>query len=326
MWRSYGDAEIPIEESSRKGKPPPTSGVVFVGEIAVGETAPLLTPPHRTESASMIAALALTLAALPAAPAAIQSSSNQSSPTQASLGGLSVTPFAPTMQANLVGARMLNVRLNLPTQAWQEEFILAIPSTVAWPAPVLTLFHGYGEEPDDVVANSPLVGEAMARGFVVFIPLGAHKYNYGIDYAQRNIELAFEFLSARLPIDLDRIYAAGFSMGGGASDARRDRWAHSFFGVGGSASSGRAAMRCTTSSGRSPNASWTRRAVPKRLVTAGNAAPRGRLNRIAGPPAAMTRRWTSAISSRGSTSASTSTSSPSALRRSRKAGRSRGAE
>ena len=119
MWRSYGDAEIPIEESSRKGKPPPTSGVVFVGEIAVGETAPLLTPPHRTESASMIAALALTLAALPAAPAAIQSSSNQSSPTQASLGGLSVTPFAPTMQANLVGARMLNVRLNLPTQAWQ---------------------------------------------------------------------------------------------------------------------------------------------------------------------------------------------------------------
>lgn len=217
MWRSYGDAEIPIEESSRKGKPPPTSGVVLVGEIAVGETAPLLTPPHRTESASMIAALALTLAALPAAPAAIQSSSNQSSPTQASLGGLSVTPFAPTMQANLVGARMLNVRLNLPTQAWQEEFILAIPSTVAWPAPVLTLFHGYGEEPDDVVANSPLVGEAMARGFVVFIPLGAHKYNYGIDYAQRNIELAFEFLSARLPIDLDRIYAAGFSMGGGAA-------------------------------------------------------------------------------------------------------------
>jgi len=128
-----------------------------------------------------------------------------------------VTPFAPTMQANLVAARMLNVRLNLPSQAWQEEFILAIPATVAWPAPVLTLFHGYGEEPGDVVANSPLVGEAMARGFVVFIPLGAHKYNYGVDYAQRNIELAFEFLSARLPLDLDRIYAAGFSMGGGAA-------------------------------------------------------------------------------------------------------------
>ena len=128
-----------------------------------------------------------------------------------------MTPFAPTMQANLVAARMLNVRLNLPSQAWQEEFILAIPATVAWPAPVLTLFHGYGEEPGDVVANSPLVGEAMARGFVVFIPLGAHKYNYGIDYAQRNIELAFEFLSARLPLDLDRIYAAGFSMGGGAA-------------------------------------------------------------------------------------------------------------
>ena len=165
----------------------------------------------------MIVALALSLAALQAAPAAAQSPSNQGSPTQASLGGLSVTPFSPTMQANLVAARMLNVRLNLPQQTWQEEFILAIPSTVIWPAPVLTLFHGYGEEPADVVANSPLVGEAMARGFVVFIPLGAHKYNYGIDYAQRNIELAFEFLSGRLPLDLDRVYAAGFSMGGGAA-------------------------------------------------------------------------------------------------------------
>ncbi|MDG1490530.1 MAG: hypothetical protein P8R43_01480, partial [Planctomycetota bacterium] len=127
----------------------------------------------------MIFALALSLAAFQGAPASAQSPTSQGAPTQTSLGGLSVTPFAPTMQANLVGARMLNVTLNLPTQAWQEEFILAIPPTVAWPAPVLTLFHGYGEEPADLVAK-PLVGEAMSRGYVVFIPLGAHKYNYGI--------------------------------------------------------------------------------------------------------------------------------------------------
>ncbi len=182
----------------------------------MGEAAPLPASPHRTDSASMIFALALSLAAFQGAPASAQSPTSQGAPTQTSLGGLSVTPFAPTMQANLVGARMLNVTLNLPTQAWQEEFILAIPATVAWPAPVLTLFHGYGEEPADLVAK-PLVGEAMSRGYVVFIPLGAHKYNYGIDYSQRNIELAFEFLSARLPIDLDRVYAAGFSMGGGAA-------------------------------------------------------------------------------------------------------------
>ena len=165
----------------------------------------------------MIVALALTLAAFQGAPASAPGPTSQGAPTQASLGGLSVTPFTPSMQANLVAARMVNIRLNLPTQTWQEEFILAIPSTVVWPAPVLTLFHGYGEEPADVVLNSPLVGEAMGRGCIVFIPLGAHKYNYGIDYAQRNVELAFEFLSARLPIDLDRIYAAGFSMGGGAA-------------------------------------------------------------------------------------------------------------
>ena len=178
----------------------------------------------------MIVALALSLAAIqgtttqgsptqgsPPQSSPTQSPAAQGAPTQSSLGGFSVTPFTPSMQWNLVAARMLDVRLSLPGQDWQEQFILAIPTTVTWPAPVLTLFHGYGEEPADVVQNSPLVNEAMARGYVVFIPLGAHKYNYGIEYAQRNIELAFEFLVARLPLDLDRIHAAGFSMGGGAA-------------------------------------------------------------------------------------------------------------
>ena len=168
----------------------------------------------------MIVALALSLAAIQGGAAqapSVPSPAAQGAPTTSSLGGFSVTPFTPAMQWNLVAARMLDVRLSLPGQDWQEQFILAIPTAVTWPAPVLTMFHGYGEEPADVIQNSPLVAEAMARGYVVFVPLGAHKYNYGIEYAQRNIELTFQFLSARLPIDLDRIHAVGFSMGGGAA-------------------------------------------------------------------------------------------------------------
>ena len=63
--------------------------------------------------------------------------------------------------------------------------------------------------------------------------------------------------------------------------------------------------------GRRPKASSARRAVPNRLVTSGSSAPRTRVNSSAGPPAAITRRWISAASSRASTSASTTHSSPS---------------
>ena len=160
----------------------------------------------------MIATLILSLAALQSGAAL-----PQGTPTQSSLGGTFVTPFAPSLQAGVLPGRMLEITMNLPGQLWQETFVIGIPQIVQYPAPVLTLFHGYGEEPRDVIANTPLVADAMARGWIVFIPLGAHKFNYGIEYAQRNIELSFQFLNTRLPIDLDRIYSVGFSMGGGAA-------------------------------------------------------------------------------------------------------------
>src|SRR5690606_20744110 len=66
---------------------------------------------------------------------------------------------------------------------------------------------------------------------------------------------------------------------------------------------------------RSPNASRARAAVPKRLVTSGKSAPSTLRKSRAGPPAAMTRRWISATSSRADTGAVTSTRSPSRRRR-----------
>ena len=156
---------------------------------------------------------------VPLALAVLQSSTPvpQGTPTQSSLGGTFVNPFTPALDIGVMPGRMLQITMNFPGQTWQEEFVLGIPRRVRYPAPVLTLFHGYGEEPAQVVQNTALVQDAMARGWVVYIPLGAHKFNYGIEYAQRNIELSFEFLGSRLPLDLDRIYAVGFSMGGGAA-------------------------------------------------------------------------------------------------------------
>ena len=138
-------------------------------------------------------------------------------PTQETLGGVFTTPVTPPLTGGVIDGRLLEITMNIPGQTWQERFVLGIPGNMQTPAPVLTLFHGYGEEPVNVVQNSTIAQEAMARGWLVFIPLGAHQYNYGIDYAQENIELAFEFVGSRLPIDMDRIYGVGFSMGGGAA-------------------------------------------------------------------------------------------------------------
>jgi len=159
-------------------------------------------------------AIACTLGTAFAAP---QQSAPPIGSTSASLGGSMVSSTAPPMTAMALNARVLQITLNLPGQTWAETFVIGIPHGVTGPAPVLTLFHGYGEDPNEVLANAgDLVTEALARGWIVFIPHGAHDYNYGIDYAQENIELTFDLIAARLPIDYERIYAVGFSMGGGA--------------------------------------------------------------------------------------------------------------
>ena len=113
----------------------------------------------------------------------------------------------------------------------------------------------------------------------------------------------------------------------GARPTRRrsiatSRAPHSFAGVGGSSVSARWTSRLISCSGRSPNASSARRAVPNRLVTSGKSAPLTLVKSSAGPPAAMTRRWISAASRWASTGAATSTRSSSRRRRSRKARRS----
>lgn len=178
--------------------------------------------PRRPTAMAIIRSLAIacTLGSAFAALEASSAAQTQTAPigsTSASLGGSFVSPMAPPMTAMALNARILEITLNLPGQTWSETFIIGIPHGVTGPAPVLALFHGYGESPDEVLANTDLVTEALARGWVVFIPHGAHDYNYGIDYAQENIELTFDLIAARLPIDPERIYAVGFSMGGGAA-------------------------------------------------------------------------------------------------------------
>lgn len=140
--------------------------------------------------------------------------------TAADLGGAFTDAVSPPISTlGLGGLDTVTYQLNLPYRRWKEEFTVVRPAPGApMPYPVLTLFHGFGETPQALLNNTPLAAEAAARGWLVVIPTGAHVFNYGIDYAQDNIEDVFEALATLgYVMDLDRIYAVGFSMGGGAA-------------------------------------------------------------------------------------------------------------
>ena len=145
---------------------------------------------------------------------------------EAALGGSFGNPFALQLQANLVGRNLVEFTIDstqIAGSAWSESFLVGFPSNPIQPTPVLVLFHGYGETPQDVLANSDFFEMGMQRGWIVVAPLGAHTVNYGIEYSQLNVEAALALLagtiapSLGMTVDADRFYAVGFSMGGGGA-------------------------------------------------------------------------------------------------------------
>ena len=145
---------------------------------------------------------------------------------EAALGGSFGNPFGLQLQANLVGRNLVNFTIDsaqIAGSGWSESFLVGFPSNPVQPTPVLVLFHGYGETPQDVLDNSDFFEMGMKRGWIVVAPLGAHTYNYGIEYSQLNVEAALALLagtiapSVGMTVDADRFYAVGFSMGGGGA-------------------------------------------------------------------------------------------------------------
>jgi len=153
----------------------------------------------------------------PAQRSALTSLTRQGQGSQsATLGGRIVSPTGAGISVRRTLARhVYHVEINNTGTAWTENFLLGIPPQRVPNTPLLVLFHSYSVSEWDCLANTSLFRDAMARGWYVCAPRGAHDVNYGIPYAQVNIEAALDFVTSLLPIAEDRIYGVGFSMGGG---------------------------------------------------------------------------------------------------------------
>ncbi len=99
---------------------------------------------------------------------------------------------------------------------WVEKFLLQMPPTQPTsPAPLLVVFHKYGSSHGDVL-NTSFLAETQARGWYCLAPLGARQKHFGNNESQINTRAALDLVAHLFPVDRNRVYGAGFSMGGGA--------------------------------------------------------------------------------------------------------------
>lgn len=135
------------------------------------------------------------------------------------LGGNYYNPLAGQASGSPYLYGTWQVSLNDTGTGWQENFVIGLPRSPQWPIPLLVAFHGWGNTEKDIVLRTKFFQKAMARGWAVVAPLGAHKFNQCIDYSQTNTEAVLDWVTSHFAIDSERVYGVGFSMGGGNASA-----------------------------------------------------------------------------------------------------------
>ncbi len=113
-------------------------------------------------------------------------------------------------------ANLLEFVLENTGSGWQEKFLLGVPPVPpSGPVPLLVVFHKYGVGHGDVL-NTTFLTEAANRGWYCVAPLGARQRHFGNSESQINTRAALDLVAQIFPIDRNRVYGVGFSMGGGA--------------------------------------------------------------------------------------------------------------
>ncbi len=104
-----------------------------------------------------------------------------------------------------------------------RSYVVVVPESASpgVPAPLLFVYHGNGQPPENIRAQSGLDGVAGARGYLVVYPLGFDLRWKVLDQLEprdlSDIDFTLEMIDRidrDIDIDRSRIYATGFSNGG----------------------------------------------------------------------------------------------------------------
>jgi predicted esterase len=110
-----------------------------------------------------------------------------------------------------------NVTLRNTGSGYEESFVLQIPRFAPpGPRPMLVAFHRANVSHADAFLWTKFPEECRRRGWYFVAPLGGSQRHFSSLVSQINTQLVLDVVCHGYPIDRQRIYGVGFSMGGGA--------------------------------------------------------------------------------------------------------------
>jgi acetyl esterase/lipase len=98
-----------------------------------------------------------------------------------------------------------------------NELFLFQSTNAAGPRPLLVVFHKFGVSHYDAAAHTTFFQEAKRRGWYCLAPLGGSQRHFSSIKSQIHTLAALDWAAENFGIDATRLYAVGFSMGGGAA-------------------------------------------------------------------------------------------------------------
>ena len=127
---------------------------------------------------------------------------------------------AVTTQGAGTNGTLTQLSLLIPQTGLTETFLFFEPAAPASPAPLMVHFHAANVSAYDLVFFTDFLDEADARNWYVLAPYQLVSQppvtnSYSSLPSQAHVEEVMQWALANYTIDLDRIYAYGFSMGGG---------------------------------------------------------------------------------------------------------------
>jgi pimeloyl-ACP methyl ester carboxylesterase len=103
-----------------------------------------------------------------------------------------------------------------PGTGFAERFLVQESNGVG-PRPMLVVFHKFGVSHYDGLLNTSFFAEARRRNWFCIAPLSGGQTHFSDARSHVHTEAAMEWVRSRFSVDTARVYAVGFSMGGGAA-------------------------------------------------------------------------------------------------------------